>query len=87
MSAKPCRTCGKLVVLAKDRETDRWIALTNQASIWRSVMPKEGVPYVMREHKLLTTHYCSQPEQPAATMPEPEPHFSEPKELPWSASE
>ena len=79
MSARPCDRCGKLVVFAKDRVTDKWLALTNQAATWRIVASKLGVPYVVQEPKILVTHYCTI-DQPAASMPDPDKNFSEPRE-------
>lgn len=80
MSAKVCNRCGRLCVFAKDRATDQWMALTNQAPVWRIVASRNGVPYVVRETKLLSTHYCTQAEQPPAEMPSPDINYCEPKE-------
>lgn len=70
MSARPCDHCGKLIVFAKDRATEKWVAMTNQAPIWKSVGIKNGVPYVVRQEKMLATHYCDQPQQPEAKAEE-----------------
>ena len=79
MSAFPCPRCGKLVLRAKDRETCQMVILTNQAAIWRAIPSKTG-PLVVREPKLLSAHYCTQPDQPPATMPDPDRNFTEPRE-------
>ena len=84
MSAKPCRSekCGKLVVFAKDIETDKWQVLSNQAPIWQIVNVKDGVTYVKRDEKALLSHFvnCADPDAFSKNKkPDPDRHFSEPQ--------
>lgn len=82
MSAKPCKGCGKLVVFAKDRDTDKWQVLDNTAPVWKQVGLKNGVPYVIRDKTALVSHFstCSKANDFSSTNSE-QAHFSEPKEV------
>lgn len=89
MSAKPCHGCGKLVVFAKD-SFGKWQVLDNVSPTWEQCGTKDGVAMVIRS-KAMVSHFstCSDANKFSASKKDSEPqtHFSEPPELPWSASE
>ncbi len=84
MSAKPCKGCGKMVVFAKDKDTNKWQVLDNTAPVWKQIGVKDGVAYVVREHAALVSHFSTCPDAnkfSSSKQPElPERNFSEPKE-------
>ena len=62
MSAKPCngKTCRKLVVFARDKDTGKWQVLNNQAPMWRVCgRDADGTPLVERVHDTLLSHFVN----------------------------
>ena len=89
MNARPCKKCNKMIVLAQDRMSGKWIPLDTVAPCYKQIGPR----LVVREEKAMVSHYCTCPyadefsksknkkDEYQLPLEQPQRDFNEPKEI------